>query len=277
MNRRKFIGMSGGLLFLPSLNLFAVGFSNHPLLQPGTFTLVCGRPGIGKTHFATQVVTTAMRKGMVGTWVSLEMSEGHVFGRLMSMYKNHPNGRKLVNREALVGYHQPGTPMWDDIAPLQRIEYRSNVSFRELWDICLESSSRGQLDYLIVDYIQLMADRELAVRKFKELAKHFHVPVIGLFQVPRGWVSFVDKMPILSRFDLHGTKPDIALFLNRSAHQQKDDKGGTLRLIKNRQGGVELTRFPVLQQDFHILQIRFKAGKLMTYYHASQRFRLVVE
>lgn len=213
-------------------------------LHPSDLIIVAGRPGMGKTAFATNIATNAayayrQTQGSKGAQValfSLEMSSEQLASRILCEQLGIPSDQmrrgRLTNEEfvRLVQgtnelKHLPITI--DDTPALMVSALRSRA--RRL-------KRQKRLDLLVVDYLQLLAPaagaryenrvQELSAitRSLKTIAKELDVPVIAISQLSRAVEQRPDKRPMLSDLRESGSieqDADVVLFLYRAEYYKK--------------------------------------------------------
>lgn len=178
-------------------------------LQRADLIIVAGRPSMGKTAFALNIVeNTAIENGTVCAVFSLEMSQEQLVRRMLCS-KAEVDASKLrggflgesdwprLTRAA--GLISESKIFIDDSPALNVLEVRAKA--RRL-------QKEHGLGLVVIDYLQLMRgvgriesrEREISEisRALKALAKELDVPVLALSQLNRGVESRQDKRPQLS-------------------------------------------------------------------------------
>jgi len=165
-------------------------------LQKSDLIIIAGRPSMGKTAFALNIVReNAIRKNIPVAYFSLEMSRQQLALRLLaaeSKVDAHLMRSGLLRRSdfARLSLH---------LAPLKRapiyIDDSSNLNVLELRAKARRLKRRVNLGLVVVDYLQLMVaskdvenrQQEIALisRSLKGLAKELDIPVIALSQLSR--------------------------------------------------------------------------------------------
>ena len=141
----------------------------------------------------------------------------------------------------------------------------SSTNIADIRAKCRQLKQSGQLDLVIIDYLQLITsadsrgNRQEEVskisRQLKTLARELEVPVVALSQLSRGIESREDKRPVLADLRESGSieqDADLVMFLyRRDDVEDKSDEDGTvvtngndkkaylevvLAIEKNRQG-----------------------------------------
>jgi replicative DNA helicase len=165
-------------------------------LQGSDLILVAGRPGLGKTSFALNVIEhAAITERKTCAIFSLEMSEMQVVQRLVSMRAEIDGNRMRRGRLS----PQEFTAISAASSELQQAPiYVEESSRLTVTDILAKSrrlqAERG-LDLVIIDYLQLIEGAEddesrvLEVarisRALKAIARELEVPVMALSQLSR--------------------------------------------------------------------------------------------
>ena len=242
--------------------------------QKGDLIVLAGRPSMGKTGLALNIAAQAgMMNAAVGIF-SLEMAAEQLTLRMLSSESGiaHHNIRnasitsdewvQLTNVAAQLG----NTRLYiDDSAMVNVMELRTKA--RKL-------KAQGNLDFIVVDYLQLLSGagkfenrhQEVSAisRGLKALAKELEVPVLALSQLSRAVDSRMDKRPMLSDLRESGAieqDADVIMFLYRDVvYNQDTEQPNIAELIigKQRNGPTgtvylnfvrELTKFEDAEYD----------------------------
>lgn len=242
--------------------------------QKGDLIVLAGRPSMGKTGLALNIAAQAgMTNAAVGIF-SLEMAAEQLTLRMLSSESGiaHHNIRnasitsdewvQLTNVAAQLG----NTRLYiDDSAMVNVMELRTKA--RKL-------KAQGNLDFIVVDYLQLLSGagkfenrhQEVSAisRGLKALAKELEVPVLALSQLSRAVDSRMDKRPMLSDLRESGAieqDADVIMFLYRDVvYNQDTEQPNIAELIigKQRNGPTgtvylnfvrELTKFEDAEYD----------------------------
>ena len=231
-------------------------------LQKSDLIVLAARPGMGKTSLSMNIVeNAAIGSGAVCAVFSLEMPEVQIIQRLMCSLAN------VSMSDALSGKLTAND--WKKLVKasekLRRskihIDDSSRVTPAEILSKCrrIKSKNNGQLDLVMIDYIQLMSSgkksgeenrtQEVAAitRELKIMAKELDVPVIALSQLRRIQAG----EPQLSDLRESGAieqDADIVMFINRPDVNATDEdiakkhivKGmADLMVAKHRNGGLD--------------------------------------
>lgn len=178
-------------------------------LQPSDLIIVAGRPSMGKTSFAMNIVeNAAIDHDMVCAVFSLEMSKEQLVQRMLCSRAEVDAGKlrggflaesdwpKLTRAAGLLS---EAKIFIDDTPATNILEIRAKA--RRL-------QKREGLNLIVIDYLQLMRglgriesrEREISEisRSLKAFAKELNVPVVALSQLNRGVEARQDKRPQLS-------------------------------------------------------------------------------
>lgn len=172
----------------------------------GELTVIGARPAVGKSVFGMNVALEAAKQGYKIGIVSREMTDIQYGQRILS-YASGVDGMKI--RQANLADED-----WASLT--EGMYYAANfpVSFlftvRTVEDLRAEvrrKHNRGEIDLLVVDYLQLMEAEQrykedrLRVghisKALKNIATDFNIPVIALAQVKRFAGGARAKMPTL--------------------------------------------------------------------------------
>ncbi len=233
-------------------------------LQPGDLIIIAGRPSMGKTTFAMNMVENAAIKSAHPVAVfSMEMPGEQLIMRMMSSLGRIDQHRirtgklgdddwpRLTSAVSLLAEAQL---FIDDSAALSPGEVRARA--RRL------QRAHGQLGLVIVDYLQLMRvpgnaeNRATEVaeisRGLKALAKELNVPLVALSQLNRSLEQRGDKRPIMSDLRESGSleqDADLICFIYRDEvyNSESPDKGIAEIIIgKQRNGPIGTVRLTFL-------------------------------
>lgn len=229
-------------------------------LRPGNLIIVAGRPGMGKSAFATSYSLGAAINGHGVLFVSLEMSQEELTERMLSDLCYDADAKRGIPfnmiRDRVVTHDRD----WDRFDKARRLlkglPFRmvatGNLTPAKLAGLARQTRRRfeaqGQsLDLIVVDYLQLMrapgfnaSDRVGEVseisRSLKLMAKDMGVPVVALSQLSRAVENRPDKRPQLSDLRESGSieqDADAVCFLFRAEYyldQLEPDKSDASRL-----------------------------------------------
>jgi replicative DNA helicase len=201
-------------------------------LQGGDLLIIAGRPSMGKTAFAMNVVEHAAvfaEKKVPTIIFSLEMGKEQLVQRMLCSVSRVDASRlrtghlgdsdwpKLTNGAGLLSE----APIYIDDTP--------SISVLELRAKARRLKAERDLGLIVVDYLQLMSghnsesrQQEISEisRSLKALAKELKVPVIALSQLNRSLENRTDKRPIMADLRESGAieqDADVIAFVYREA------------------------------------------------------------
>lgn len=220
--------------------------------QNTNFIVIAGRPSMGKTTFAINLMVNAIRTGKRVLFFSLESSSTEIMIKILSCvtgysFSDIKSGN--LTSEQISTIQEKATPFYNDKLIID--DSISNISSIRSKAMAMNLSKK--IDMIIIDYMQLITSdstnrvREQEVseisRKVKKIAKELNIPVIGLSQLNRAAEARSDKRPMLSDLRESGAieqDADIVGFLYRPEYYIKDDLSlkGIVEFIvsKNRNG-----------------------------------------
>lgn len=252
-------------------------------LNPSDLIIIAGRPAMGKTAFALNLLTgfakeNPEKKAMI---FSLEMGEQQLFNRFLSMEGEISNNilkQGILNDE---NAQKVGIGMSNIGQCSIKIVNEPILTPSKLRTIAnLEKRLHG-LDFIVIDYLQLMYSSNKSMNKQQEvseisrelklIARELDIPIVALSQLSRSLESRADKRPMLSDLRESGAieqDADIVIFLYRDEYynpQSPDVGKAEIIIAKHRNGAVgtikmkfipEFTKFKnILQDDDNIMEI----------------------
>jgi len=232
-------------------------------LQDGELIIIAGRPSMGKTSFAMNIVEyAALDKKICAGIFSMEMPARSLTMRLLSSLGRVDQQRvrtgKLNDDEwpritSAVSMLSNTRLFVDDSAALSPTELRARA--RRL-------KREHNLSLIVVDYLQLMKisgtseNRATEIseisRSLKALAKELSVPVVALSQLNRSLEQRTDKRPVMSDLRESGAieqDADLIVFIYRDEVYNDDptDRGiDEIIVARQRNGAVFKTRLTFL-------------------------------
>ncbi len=212
-------------------------------LQKGELIIIAARPSMGKTALAINIAeNAAIRGNAIIAIFSLEMSKASLVRRMLAS-QACVDQRKLqqgfFGREeheklqTALGLLVDSRIYIDDSAGGSLAEMRAKA--RRL------KQNAGNLDLVIVDYLQLMSATVPGVKKgyenrvqevsaisrgLKAMAKELQVPVVALSQLSRSNEKRDDKRPMLSDLRESGSieqDADVVVFIHRESYYNRDE------------------------------------------------------
>lgn len=202
--------------------------------QPSDLIILAARPSMGKTAFALNLAARAAIKNDATVAIfSLEMSKESLMERLLCSWGHVELGK--VRKGTL----EPED--WEKISDAASamttsrifIDDSSMLTPLELRARCRRIQAQHGLDFVVIDYLQLMHSarndsRELEIsdisRNLKALAKELNIPVLALSQLNRKTEERSDKRPMLSDLRESGAieqDADLIMFIHRDDYYVK--------------------------------------------------------
>lgn len=234
-------------------------------LQKGDLVIVAGRPSMGKTAFALNLVENAARNAAARVAVfSLEMGKEQLVMRMLTSQARIDASH--IRRGELSESDWPRLlEACDDIGQMQVfIDDVPAQSTHEIRAKCRRIAKEHGLDLVVVDYLQLMRSgsnvqsREQEIseisRSLKALAKELRVPVVALSQLNRSLESRVNKRPMMSDLRESGAieqDADVIMFVYRDeVYDPETPQKGVAEIIigKHRNGQIGTVRLAFLNQ-----------------------------
>ena len=232
-------------------------------LQNSDLIIIAGRPSMGKTSFAMNIVETAAIKSKKSVAVfSMEMPGEQLVMRMMSSLGRIDQHKIRTGRledtdwprmTSAVNLLSEAKIFIDDTPGLNPIEIRSRAR---------RIKREYDLDLIVIDYLQLMQtagsteNRATEIseisRSLKGLAKELNIPVIALSQLNRSLEQRPNKRPIMSDLRESGAieqDADVITFIYRDEvyNEESPDKGTAEIIIgKQRNGPIGTSRLTFL-------------------------------
>lgn len=222
-------------------------------MQRSDLIIVAGRPSMGKTSFAMNIVENAVMVEENPVLVfSMEMSAESLIMRMLSSIGKIEQNRVRTGEmheddwprlSAAVGKLKDRPLFIDDTPALSPSEVRSRARrvMRE----------HGKISMIMIDYLQLMqtggaegrtAEISEISRSLKAIAKEFDCPMIALSQLNRSVEQRPNKRPVLSDLRESGAieqDADVIAFIYRDEFYNEDspEKGVAEIIIGKQRNG----------------------------------------
>ncbi len=235
-------------------------------LQDSDLVIVAGRPSMGKTSFAMNLVEHAVLTQKKPILVfSMEMPADSLIIRMLSSVGRIDQTRlrngKLEQEDwsklTVAVNKLKDVPLFiDDTPALTPTEVRSRA--RRV------ARENGGLGMIMVDYLQLMqvagssegrtAEISEISRSLKAIAKEFKVPMVALSQLNRALEQRPNKRPVNSDLRESGAieqDADLIMFIYRDEvyHEESEEKGIAEIIIgKQRNGPIGICRLAFMGQ-----------------------------
>lgn len=230
-------------------------------LEPGEITVVCGRPGHGKTLFGLQILRHAvLDQGKHAVIISLEMSREQLTQRISSatagvllekITRSKKNAPALTDDDwqrltlAAATFDDANLHIYDSA-------HQTTASIRTV--LRRHAQQHGVPDVVMIDYLSLITPmgrverRDIAIgemtRDLKILAGELGTSILLLHQLNRGFAQRMDKRPKLSDLrDSGAVEQDAFAVLSVytpavSGDDPDNERSGEsdIAVLKNRQG-----------------------------------------
>lgn len=243
----------------PFIKTNFITLDNRAYLQNGDLLIVAGRPRMGKTTLAQNIIQNIVENVCgIGVFFSLEMPKNQVMQRFMSstasvhlskvMSGQGLNESDYGNLSNVADKFGAGFNLFiDDRAALTISQMRSTLNkIRQ---------KQGKISVIMVDYIQIMggltgsgAERSSQIgdisRALKAFAKEYECLVIGLSQLNRDSEKRPNHKPQLSDLRESGaieSDADHIWVINRpEVYDDKPENKGKaeIHVLKQRQGAI---------------------------------------
>lgn len=229
-------------------------------LMGGQYIIIAGRPAMGKTAVALNMMENIMKNGGSVLIFSMEMKKHQLMYRMLAnqgdiLLDNLRRGR-LTEREAftMAEVIKNIRESWD-----LRIVDKGGLTFSAIKNYILKEHHRRPLDIVMIDYLQLMSlvgtdgdnknDKIGEISKgIKALALDLDIPIVVLSQLSRDVEKRANKRPVNSDLRDSGAieqDADVILFPYRDEvyHEDTEDKGIAEIIIgKQREGEAKTIR-----------------------------------
>lgn len=200
--------------------------------KKGNLIILAARPGMGKTTLALNTCWNIAKQNKRSLFFSLEMEDKEVVRKIMSQELRVTN--EDLNNGNVFKKHDNVLSIQDVVKNKQfYIDQTPALSLAEMGARARKLSMEKPLDFIAVDYIQLINEKALSrteeIRKIsgglKALAKELGCPILALSQLNRSVESRIDKRPLLSDLRDSGSieqDADICMFIYRPDYYEED-------------------------------------------------------
>lgn len=243
-------------------------------LQKSDLIFLAARPSMGKTAFALNLAHNAAKTGSKVAIFSLEMSKAQLVQRMLCadarVDSSHVRKGDLSLEE------------WDELSKAYKRLYELNIfiddtpaiTLSEIRSKCRRLRSEHGLDFILIDYLQLMGSQGRSENRqnevseiskgLKGLARELDCPIVCLAQLSRAPEGRQDHHPMLSDLRESGSMEqdaDMVLLLFREYYYNKEalPNVAELDIAKQRNGPTgrvrlawlpEFTQFMDLEEDY---------------------------
>ena len=215
-------------------------------LQPEQLVIVAGRPKMGKTTLAMDIVrNAAIRQGKEVLVISLEMSNRQLMDRLIAAEGKIP--LDAMKDGSVLSEYTPFLEVAAGNIKKARITLsdRPGLTMRRIRSMCRRHNRKHGLDLVMIDHLGLLdADdpkmnqvakvTEIS-RQAKLLAKEMKIPVILLSQLNRSLEQRPNKRPVPSDLRDSGSieqDADMVIFVYRDeVYNENSDRKGIAEII----------------------------------------------
>jgi replicative DNA helicase len=232
--------------------------------QDGTLTIVAGRPSMGKSAFAHNLLDhVAVNQGVTPFLVSLETNSKGVAARMKQARAQVDSYRIkkpwLLNDDERWRLRAASECLRENTFP---IADRSGLTISQVCAAARRQKARRGIGLIVVDYLQLIEGetpgepRHEAVarisRRLKQLAGDLSVPVVALSQLNRAVEGREDHRPRMADLRESGAieqDADAILLVHRPEYYNPDDQPGVAEIIiaKNRDGATGTVKLVFLR------------------------------
>ena len=222
-------------------------------LQRGDLVIVAGRPSMGKTAFAMNIVEEAAIRDKLSVIVfSMEMPAEQLTMRMLSSLGRIDQQKVRTGRL--------GPDDWPRLTSQVALLNNTNIFIvddsaltpTELHARCRRLKREHGIDLVVIDYLQLMyvpgtrENRATEIseisRSLKALAKELMVPVVACSQLNRRLEERQNKRPVMSDLRESGAieqDADLILFIYRDEvyNEESKDKGKAEIIVGKQRNG----------------------------------------
>jgi len=204
-------------------------------------SVIAGSTGSGKSAFGLAITRKLCEQGKKGLFITLEMSKKQVMNRLISNIARVEHD-KIKNKYNLTKQEKERVEeAISKVASWGLIIYdRGAMNVDHLLNLCKKLKKQNQIDFLVVDYLQLMdsgkkqegnenARVEYLSRKLKLIAQDLYIPVFSLSQLNRNIIdgkTGKKREPVLADLRSSGAVEQDAnhvIMLHNKSQDKKND------------------------------------------------------
>ncbi|GFO60954.1 replicative DNA helicase [Geomonas silvestris] len=239
-------------------------------LHAGDLVIIGGRPSMGKSALAGNILASACKSGKSALLFTLEMSRDDTVDRILAgqgiRFQAVRNGRLKEYEWSVLLKSDEELNRWR-----LAIDDTPAVTLREVRAKARRQKKEG-LDLVVIDYLQLMSVSDPKLnrvqglgeisRGLKQLARELEVPVVLLSQLSRKVEERTDKRPLMSDLRDSGEieqDADVILFpyrptvycpqcqdqIDTERHNLKDHQAKAEIIISKQRNGVRNISVPV--------------------------------
>ncbi len=209
-------------------------------LQPSDLVVLAARPSMGKTALALNIAQNIAKKHYSCGIISLEMSKEQLVERMFCSLLSVDSWKLRTGKLTEADFMRIGGVMDELYAMKIYIDDSVGNSISELRAKARRLQMEHGLDFLIVDYLQLMSAakngsnmtnrvQEISEisRSLKGLARELHIPILALSQLSRAVELRPSKIPQLSDLRESGAieqDADVVMMIYREDYYEEDSQ-----------------------------------------------------
>lgn len=267
-------------------------------MKKGNLIVLAGRPAMGKTALALNIISNLCEAGKEVMFYSLEMSKEEIFKRLITasaqlsesnikaqIAKDNATKNNSFTEEVLNYRNKESQALWNRLQSAMDKVYKWNLSIVEkgrcgIQDLRIAAKinqKKKGLDIVVIDYLQLMGadgyrdnrvgEISYITRQLKLLAKELEIPILILSQLSRNVESRSDKRPTLSDLRDSGSieqDADVVMLMYRDLYYRTNGDDWTeVNIAKNRHGGNSTARLDFYPEIGKFRDHKGFAGKVV--------------
>lgn len=233
-------------------------------LQESQLIIIAGRPSMGKTTFALNIVeNVAVRQGLPVLFFSLEMSRGQIAENLLCMHARVDAHKMRQGRLSDADYGNLVVKAGKVAESRIYIDDAPSMTIAQLRAKARYEKHRNDIKLVVVDYLQMLEgsraraenrQQEISeiTRSLKVMARELSLPVVALSQLRRAAEEREGHRPLLSDLRESGSieqDADVVMFLNREDYYDREKNPGLVEVdvAKQRNGPVGVARLTFLK------------------------------
>ncbi|MDQ6988483.1 MAG: DnaB-like helicase C-terminal domain-containing protein [Mariprofundaceae bacterium] len=219
-------------------------------IERSAYTVVAGRPSMGKTAFAMQVCLNAAKAGQKVLVISLEMSAKSIAYRILSSASKVDlqilRRAKIKSQEA---WRKLATGMNQVHNSSLHVDDQGGLTLAQLMAKIRRHHRKHGMDLLMIDYLGLMTSDNKSQKKFEyiseisnampTLAKELGIGLVALSQLGRDVEKRPDKHPMMSDLRDSGSieqdADNIIMLYREEYYQRKPENEGLAEVIMQKQ------------------------------------------
>jgi len=256
-NGKSEMGLTSGY---PDLDNMLTGMHSQELI------IIAGRPSMGKSTLAINMIRRCAMQGNPSLLYSLEMSADNITLNLLSA-QSRVSGQNLRRADLTTDNLGELMGACNDLyeAPIYVVD-KGGITLGELCRTARTAKRKYGLSSIFIDYLQLVTvaevrgkSREQQVsevsRGLKALAKQLDIPVIALAQLNRQPGNRTDSRPQLSDLRESGAieqDADVVMMVHRPDYYNPQDNPGVTEILvkKQRNGPTGIVNLTFIGSQF---------------------------